>query len=99
MLRKAFEALKCLLTRMMDGNDASADSIVICGTLMTVGLFSCAILAVILGRVFDFQGYGIGAGAILAGMGAGTGGRTWLKGQVGANPPPKVGPNNSQSVP
>ena len=31
MLAKAWEALKCLLTRMMDSTDATADSVVVCG--------------------------------------------------------------------
>lgn len=95
-LRQAWAELKCLLSKMMDGSDAT-DSIVVCGSGICAGLVVCAVTVAIAGLFgikieFDFQGYGIGAAAILGGMGGGIGARTWMKGQVGALPQGKSKP-------
>ena len=90
MFREGWAQLKCLLQRLMDGNDSSADSIVVAGLFAMVGLCALQWWAItIRGDTFNAMNFGIGAGTILGGMGGGVGARALMKGKVGKPTVPK----------
>lgn len=95
-LTQAWAQLKCLLQRLLDSRDPSADSVALCG-LVLAGSMAFAIVIVAIGTAFgveakfDFQGLGIGAGALLGGFASGQGARSLMsrKGQSTAEEGPK----------
>lgn len=90
MFREAWTQLRCLLTRLLDSRDPSADSLVV-GLLVIVGPMPLGLLiCVLFGTTFDWQGYGIGGGAILAGAGGGVGARALMAGKAKLKDAPDV---------
>ena len=87
MLAKAWEALKCLLTRMMDSTDATADSVVVCGVGATASLAFLQLVAMVFGLDFNAMNYGVGAGAIVGAIGGGVGFKTLAKGKTAPRAP------------
>jgi len=91
-LREAWGELKCLITRLMDAKDQSADSIVVGGLGALLGYTLALIPAALMApEVFNPFLAGSGYAAILAGMGGGVTMRNkW--GQVPENPKPPTEP-------
>lgn len=85
--REAWDALKCLLTRMMDSTDAQADSVVICGIGAVASLAFLQLISIIFNLAFDAQSYGIGAAAIVGAIGGGVGFKTLAKGRTAPRAP------------
>ena len=96
MFRAAWEQLKCLLQRLMDSNDSSADSVVVCGIFATGSLALIQLVVIAINSIvtdpipFDAMSYGMGAGAIVGAIAGGVGIKALAKRASGVRgQPPK----------